>query len=72
MKRIIYYVWHCTTQERDKGIDHLEPFDSEVKAIKRAKEIPADEFVSIEKRHEIYERLDWQPDFNFESETIDF
>lgn len=64
MKRIKYYVIHCTPEERDGGKEHYESFDSKADAFKRAKEISNDEFISVEKHHEIYERYDWLPDWN--------
>ena len=64
MKRIKYYVIHCTTEERDNGKDHYESFDDEKDAIKRAKEISNDEFISVEKHNEIWERNQWLPDWN--------
>ncbi len=75
MNRIKYYVYHCTIEERDSGKEHHEPFDSSKDAIKRAKEISNDEFIAVEKHHEVYERWDWQPDYDMGDgwlETIDF
>ena len=63
MKRVVYYTIHCTTPERDKGIDHYERFATKDEAIKRAKELSNDEFISVEKHNEIFLRNDWLPDW---------
>ena len=74
MKRIKFYTIHCTTEERDKGIEHYEAFNTKEQAIKRAKEISNDEFISVEKHNEKYERNNWLPDWDMEDwcENIDF
>ena len=67
MKRIKYYVIHCTTEERNRGVEHYEQFDEVKKALKRADEInysSADEFVCVEKHNEKYERNEWLPDWD--------
>ena len=64
MKRIKYKVIHCTVEERDNGKEHYESFDTEKEAIKRAREISNDEFIAIEKHHEVYERWQWLPDWD--------
>lgn len=64
MKRIIFYVLHCTTEERDNGIEHYEPFNTKKEAIQRAGQISKDEFIAIEKHNEIYERNEWLPDWD--------
>jgi len=63
MKRIKYYVIHCTSEERDSGKDHYEPFNSLSLAIQRAKEISNNEFISVERHHEVFERNEWLPDW---------
>lgn len=77
MKRIKFYVIHCTKEERDKGVDHWESFDTKETALKRADEINHNniEFIAIEKHHEIYERNEWLPDWELgenQFERIDF
>lgn len=61
MKRIKYYVIHCTTEERDRGIEHYEKFDSKKEALKRAGEISNEEFISVEKHNEVYVINEWRP-----------
>lgn len=63
MKRIKYYVIHCTIEERDLGQEHYEVFNTQEKAIERAKQINNDEFISVEKHQEIWTRHDWLPDW---------
>lgn len=68
MKRIKYYVIHCTSEERDRGIEHYERFDEKELAIKRAKQIDIDserkEFIVVEKHNEKWVRNDWLPDWD--------
>ena len=64
MKRIKYYVIHCTTEERDRGVEHHERFNTREEALKRSNEIHKDEFIAVEKHHEVYERNDWLPDWD--------
>ena len=74
MKRIKFYVNHCTVEERDRGKDNTEQFDTEAEARKRYAEISNDEFKNIEKRHEIYDRWQWLPNWDMGedwSETIE-
>lgn len=61
MTRISFYTIHCTTEERDNGIEHHERFTCKSQAVKRAREVSPDEFVAVEKHIEIYERYDWIP-----------
>ena len=64
MKRIRYYVIHCTQQERENDKEHYEEFETEEQALKRAEKISNDEFIAVEKHNEVYERWDWLPDWN--------
>lgn len=64
MKRKIYYTIHCTTEERDKGVEHHERFATKELAIKRANEISPDEFVCVELHNEIFTRNEWLPDWD--------
>lgn len=70
IKRIKFYVLHCLPEERDMGKEHYESFNSEQEAIKRAKEISNDEFVSVEKHNEIYERNKWLPNWDMGDEWL--
>lgn len=80
MTRIIYYTIHCTVEERDNGKDHFEKFKTQEEAIKRANELPADEFISVEKCIQEYtlppfgreyknDELGWE---TIKTEPIDF
>ena len=64
MKRIKYYTIHCTTEERDRGVEHYERFDTEAQALKRANEISNDEFITVEKHNEVFTRNEWLPDWD--------
>ena len=77
MKRIKYYTIHCTEEERNRGVDHYERFDTEEEAKKRADEInySETEFISVEKHHEKYENDEWLPDWEMGdkwNERIDY
>lgn len=71
MKRIKYYVNHCTVEERDSGKEHHEMFDTKGEAIKRAETLPNDEFVAVEKHHEIYEHHEWRPHWDLGDEWLE-
>ena len=66
MKRIKYYVIHCTEKERDNGKDNYEQFNSLSLAMARAKELAgiSNEFISVERHHEIFTRNEWLPDWD--------
>lgn len=77
MKRIKFYVIHCTAEERDRGKEHWESFNKKEDALKRADEINYSnlEFIAIEKHHEIYKRNEWLPDWELgqkQFERIDY
>jgi len=57
-------VIHCSSEERDKGVEHWEKFSTKKQAINRAKKISNNEFIAVEKHHEIFERNDWLPDWD--------
>ena len=73
MKRIIYKVWWATADENQNGIYHAsEPFKTEKEAQKFAKQKwETADFVSIDKRHEIYEDYDWRQQDGTETEIIE-
>ena len=72
MKRIIYKVWWATADENQKGVYHCAEHKTEKEAQSFAKtrwEIA--DFVSIDKRHEIYEHHDWRQQDGTETEIIE-
>lgn len=65
MKRIVYYVVSCTSEENQNGVFHFsDPRDSEASARDIAEhkrnELGNDGHVAIEKHHEIYEHNEWR------------
>jgi hypothetical protein len=74
MKRTVYYIIHCSSEENQNGMFHYsKPFISFALAKQASKRIK-DDFVVIEKHHEIYDRYEWRPDFDRDSwsEVIEF
>lgn len=78
MKREVYYIISCTSEENQSGIFHYsEPYrelkNAKVYAKKRREFLGNDGHVAIEKHHERYERNDWQIDHdNGGAEQIDY
>lgn len=67
MKRIIYYVVSCTSEENQNGVfhysdGHRNETNARVIAVKRRGELGNEGHVAIEKHYEIYENNEWRID----------
>ena len=65
--RIVYYIIQCTSEENQNGIFHYsKPFKNEAFVINATKKVRND-FVVIEKHHEVYDNYEWRPNFDMEN-----
>jgi len=67
MKRIVFYVVSCTSEENEKGIFHYSEPYKEVKntrtyAEKVREALGNDGHVAIEKHHEVFDHIEWRID----------
>lgn len=64
MERVVYYTIHASAEENQNGTFHFsKPYSSQKKALADAKKIK-DDFVAVEKHHEIWDRYEWRPNYD--------
>ena len=62
MKRVVFYVVHASAEENQSGAFHFsDPLPTVEEALKLARKTK-DDFVVIEKYHEVYDRWEWRVD----------
>ena len=72
MKRIVYYIIQGTAEQNQNGLlEYSRPIINLKEAKEEARKILND-FVGIEKHHEIMRGNRWEIDYNFEIEEVEF
>ena len=66
MKRIVYYIIHCSAEENQDGtFHHSKPFKVLALARQASTKIK-DDFVAIEKHHEYFRGVEYKPECQWE------